>query len=157
MAGERLWTLSSAERSILIIYSSELPHSWLGETTASSGPEIPNPHSHQARPTKAKMQDCVQAKLGNRGPNKSWKSIPLPSWRHCPVNPSLLSFPLLSFQSSSVQGSDPAQASQEPWFSVTRGQYLHLPPKAVGKIKWGNMWEHLAEQLSTSCTYYGSK
>ena len=139
MAGERLWTLSSAERSVLIIYSSELPHSWLGETTASSGPEIPNPHSHQARPTKAKMQDSVQASWGivvpiNPGnPSHSPAGGTVQLTHHYSVSHSS------SFQSSSVQGSDPAQASQEPWFSVTRGQYLHLPPKAVGKIKWGNM------------------
>lgn len=127
MARVRLWTLSPAERSILIIYSSELPHSWLRETTASSGPEIPYPRCHRPGPRAAWL---CPAQLGNRGPNKSWKSIWLPSWRHRPVKPARLCvlFRLLPGHFSSLGpanslklhggGSDPAQASQEPWFSV---------------------------------------
>jgi hypothetical protein len=64
MAGVRLWTLSAAERSILIIYSSEQPHSWLEEITASSAPEIPNLPCH---PPGTRRQDArlCPAQLGS--------------------------------------------------------------------------------------------
>lgn len=109
MARVRLWTLSPAERSILIIYSSELPHSWLRETTASSGPEIPHPRSHQPGPQRPGAWLCP-AQLGNRGLNKSWKSIWFPSWRHRPVSQQGSVSCSVSFQASSVPSAHPA-----PW------------------------------------------
>ena len=148
MAGGRLWTLSSAERSILIIYSSALPHSWLGETPASSGPKIPDCHSHQPGPQRPRSE-IVSSPAG-----ESWSQQILEIHSHSPAGGTVQLTHHASascsswFQSSSGRGSDPAKASQEPWFSVTWGQHLHLlPPKAVGRIKWGNMWQHLTEHI----------
>lgn len=64
MAGVRLWTLSAAERSILIICSSEQPYSWLEEIAASSAPEIPNPPSHPPGTQRQNARSCP-AQLGN--------------------------------------------------------------------------------------------
>lgn len=147
MARVRLWTLSPAERSILIIYSSELPHSWLRETTASSGPEIPHPRSHQPGPQRPGAWLCP-AQLGNRGLNKSWKSIWLPSWRHRPVSQQGSVSCSVSFQASSVPSAHPA-----PWGCMVEArtqlrQVRSLPPQAFGRIQWENRQQHLVEKLS---------
>lgn len=87
MAGVQLWTLSSAERSILIIYSSELP------TPGSRSPLPAQAQKFQILTVTSQAHEgrdarLCPAQLGIRGPNKPWKSISLPSWRHRPVNPS---------------------------------------------------------------------
>lgn len=128
MAGVRLWTLSAAERSILIICSSEQPYSWLKEIAASSAPEIPNPPSHPPGAQRQNARLCP-AQLGNIVPVNPGNQSDCPAGSTAPVlthggsafwglTPRAVQFPLRTEDSRRRHGRgwDPAGHIRSPCF-----------------------------------------
>lgn len=139
MAGVRLWTLSAAERSILIICSSEQPYSWLEEIAASSAPEIPNPPSHPPGAQRQNARLCP-AQLGNRVPVNPGNQSDCPAGNTAPdlTHGGSVFWGLLPRAVQFPQGcSVPTGPRRLPW-SIMHDRDRDL----AGRIRSPCVWQH---------------